>query len=136
MADSLKCLQFGIPLDPLPSQSGRDENVAHAPKRVHNLAQNEFDLAVKNALRYFPLNYHKLLESEFRSELTNFGHIYMYRFLPKFEIKAYPIDCYPAKCKEAASIMLMIMNNLDKEVAQFPQELVTYGGNGQVFSNW
>jgi urocanate hydratase len=32
--------------------------------------------------------------------------------------------------------MLMILNNLDPEVAQFPQELVTYGGNGQVFSNW
>lgn len=136
MADFLKCLQFGIPFDPLPSQNGRDENVAHAPKRVHNLAPNEFDLAVKNALRYFPLNYHKLLESEFRLELTNFGHIYMYRFMPKFEIKAYPIDFYPANCKEGASIMLMVMNNLDKEVAQFPQELVTYGGNGQVFSNW
>ncbi len=31
---------------------------------------------------------------------------------------------------------MMIMNNLDPEVAQFPEELVTYGGNGQVFSNW
>ena len=30
----------------------------------------------------------------------------------------------------------MILNNLDKAVAQYPQELVTYGGNGQVFSNW
>ena len=30
----------------------------------------------------------------------------------------------------------MIMNNLDHRVAQFPHELVTYGGNGQVFSNW
>ncbi|XP_042895553.1 urocanate hydratase isoform X2 [Parasteatoda tepidariorum] len=32
--------------------------------------------------------------------------------------------------------MLMIMNNLDPRVAQFPEELITYGGNGQVFSNW
>ena len=32
--------------------------------------------------------------------------------------------------------MHMIMNNLDDRVAQFPHELVTYGGNGQVFSNW
>lgn len=30
----------------------------------------------------------------------------------------------------------MIMNNLDHEVAQFPHELVTYGGNGSVFQNW
>ena len=26
----------------------------------------------------------------------------------------------------------MILNNLDSRVAQFPEELVTYGGNGQV----
>lgn len=32
--------------------------------------------------------------------------------------------------------MHMIMNNLDPRVAQFPQELITYGGNGQVFANW
>lgn len=50
--------------------------------------------------------------------------------------RAYPIDQYPARCKQAAAIMHMIMNNLDPKVAQFPQELVTYGGNGQVFSNW
>ena len=30
----------------------------------------------------------------------------------------------------------MLLNNLDPRVAQFPQELVTYGGNGQVLSNW
>jgi len=36
-----------------------------------------------------------------------------------------------AKC-----IQLMIMNNLDNRVAQFPHELITYGGNGAVFQNW
>ena len=36
----------------------------------------------------------------------------------------------------AAAIMLMIQNNLDPKVAQFPEELVTYGGNGSVFQNW
>lgn len=30
----------------------------------------------------------------------------------------------------------MILNNLDPAVAQFSQELITYGGNGAVFSNW
>ena len=50
--------------------------------------------------------------------------------------RAYPIDQYPTRTRQAASIMHMIMNNLDPHVAQFPQELVTYGGNGQVFSNW
>ena len=32
--------------------------------------------------------------------------------------------------------MLMIQNNLDYAVAQHPHELITYGGNGAVFSNW
>jgi len=32
--------------------------------------------------------------------------------------------------------MLMIQNNLDYAVAQHPHELITYGGNGGVFSNW
>jgi urocanate hydratase len=70
-------------------------------------------------------------------ELKNFGHIYMYRFRPThYPMKAYPIDYYPAKCKQAAAIMLMIQNNLDPKVAQYPHELITYGGNGSVFSNW
>ncbi|XP_016321326.1 urocanate hydratase-like [Sinocyclocheilus anshuiensis] len=60
----------------------------------------------------------------------------MYRFCPTLRMRAYPIDQYPCRTRQAASIMLMIMNNLDPAVAQFPQELVTYGGNGQVFSNW
>ncbi|KAA0201766.1 hypothetical protein HAZT_HAZT005800 [Hyalella azteca] len=45
-------------------------------------------------------------------------------------------QAYPCRTKQAAAVMLMIMNNLDPAVAQYPQELVTYGGNGQVFSNW
>ncbi len=91
---------------------------------------------MKNALRYFPSNVQLELIDEFQFELDNYGHIYMYRFQPEIEMRAYPIDDYPCKCKFAAGIMLMIMNNLDKRIAQFPDELVTYGGNGQVFSNW
>ena len=49
---------------------------------------------------------------------------------------AYPLDDIQAKTREGASIIHMILNNLDPKVAQFPEELVTYGGNGQVFSNW
>nr|DBA18497.1 TPA: hypothetical protein GDO54_016735 [Pyxicephalus adspersus] len=60
----------------------------------------------------------------------------MYRFCPNIQMRAYPISEYPCKSMKAAAIMHMIMNNLDPAVAQFPQELVTYGGNGQVFSNW
>lgn len=89
-----------------------------------------------NALRYFPKKYHAELAPEFAKELKDFGHIYMYRFLPDAELSAFPLDKIPAKTRHGAAIIHMILNNLDKKVAQFPQELVTYGGNGQVLSNW
>ena len=54
----------------------------------------------------------------------------------KYDMKARPIGNYPAKSTQAAAIMHMIQNNLDPAVAQFPAELVTYGGNGSAFSNW
>ncbi len=60
----------------------------------------------------------------------------MYRFMPTYEMRARPIDQYPVKSQQAAAIMLMIQNNLDPAVAQHPQELITYGGNGGVFQNW
>ena len=61
----------------------------------------------------------------------------MRRYRPvEYAMKAYPLDTYPAQCQQAASIMLMIQNNLDPAVAQFPHELITYGGNGSVFQNW
>lgn len=126
----------GIPLDPLPAPRPRDPSVPHAPVRVPKLTPEEKKLALKNALRYFPSSVQSELASEFAKELEDYGHIYMYRFRPLIPMKAYPIDQYPAKCKHAAAIMHMIMNNLDPQVAQFPHELVTYGGNGQVFSNW
>lgn len=133
----LATLSNGIPLEPLPPYRGRrDESIVHAPKRINRLDEEDRQLAVANALRYFPSKHHDTLRAEFEAELVEHGHIYMYRFVPTFALQAYPIDEYPAKCKEGAAIMLMIMNNLDKRVAQFPQELVTYGGNGQVFSNW
>ncbi|XP_067934324.1 urocanate hydratase-like [Watersipora subatra] len=133
----LKQLSFGIPVNPLPSKlQERNSSVPHAPVLTTNLSATEFKLAVKNALRYFPKETHEVLAVEFSRELHMYGHIYMYRFIPDFEMRAYPIESYPVKCKQAAAIMLMIMNNLDPKVAQFPHELVTYGGNGQVFSNW
>jgi urocanate hydratase len=60
----------------------------------------------------------------------------MHRFRPDYEMFARPISEYPCNDKKAACIMLMIQNNLDPAVAQYPHELVTYGGNGSVFQNW
>jgi len=132
----LKEICGGLPVDPLPSPRDRDDSVPHAPVRAVNLSDDERRLALQNALRYFPHTCHHVLAPEFADELRQYGHIYMYRFRPHIEMRAYPIDEYPAKMWQAAAIMLMIMNNLDPRVAQFPHELVTYGGNGQVFSNW
>lgn len=134
---ALNQLAFGLQLDPLPPQrKSRDQAVPHAPRRTPTLNENEKKQALKNALRYFPPLHHRTLAQEFAEELEEYGHIYMYRFIPAFEIKAYPIGEYSCKTIHAAAIMHMIMNNLDHKVAQFPHELVTYGGNGQVFSNW
>ena len=94
------------------------------------------NLHLENALRYFDKKFHKKLIPEFNSELLKYGRIYMHRFRPDYDMYARPINEYPHKSKEAASIMLMIQNNLDKRVAQHPHELITYGGNGAVFQNW
>ena len=125
----------GIPNE-LPQKQEFDHNINHAPKRKKILNPDEEKLALKNALRYFPSHLHKDLIEEFRDELHVYGRIYMYRFRPQYKIHARSIDAYPHQSKEAAAIMLMLSNNLDYAVAQHPHELITYGGNGSVFSNW
>ncbi len=126
----------GIPYE-LPPKVNLHDNVSHAPKRnINQLTLKEKKLAVKNALRYFPKSWHKELAEDFKEELETYGRIYMYRFRPNYEMKARPINEYPCHTKQAASIMLMIQNNLDYKIAKHPHELITYGGNGAVFQNW
>ena len=125
----------GLP-EVLPNKKPLDATVPHAPIRPQVLSETEKVLAVSNALRYFPKDWHRELADEFLTELENYGHIYMYRFRPDYDMYARPISEYDAKTPEAASMMLMIQNNLDPRVAQFPHELVTYGTNGSVFQNW
>ena len=127
---------LGIPNE-LPIQPGISDEVDHAPARRQILSSKEKKLALRNALRYFPENLHSQLAKEFVEELETYGRIWMMRYRPtEYTIHAYPLDAYPTKSQQAASIMLMIHNNLDKKVAQFPHELITYGGNGAVFQNW
>jgi len=126
----------GIPPE-LPPPAEMELEVDHAPSRRQILTEDEKILALRNALRYFPESWHGELASEFLDELNSHGRIYMYRFRPtEYEMKAHPLTAYPSRCKQAASIMAMIQNNLDPAVAQFPCELITYGGNGAVFQNW
>ncbi|MFP8891973.1 urocanate hydratase [Chryseobacterium sp. EZn1] len=128
-------IQQGIP-NQLPQPKPYETNINHAPKRKEILGEEEKKLALKNALRYFEPKFHAELIPEFKQELEDYGRIYMYRFRPDYEMKARPITDYPGKSEQAKAIMLMIQNNLDYAVAQHPHELITYGGNGAVFSNW
>lgn len=128
-------IQQGIPSE-LPQARPYPADANRAPKRKDILSVDEKQLAVRNALRYFPKEWHHELAQEFAQELKDFGRIYMYRFKPSYDMKARSVSDYPAKCQQAAAIMLMVDNNLDPAVAQHPEELITYGGNGAVFQNW
>lgn len=125
----------GIPTI-IPETQEYDVTINHAPKRKEVLSTDEKKLALKNALRYFPKEQHRVLAPEFAQEMKEYGRIYMLRFKPKHEMYARKIEDYPGKCLQAKAIMLMIQNNLDHAVAQHPDELITYGGNGAVFQNW
>jgi len=125
----------GIPSE-LPPKREYPEGINRAPKRKDILSKEEKKLAIRNALRYFPKEWHKELAKDFAQELKDYGRIYMYRFKPAYKMYARPISEYSAKSLHAAAIMVMIQNNLDPAVAQHPEELITYGGNGAVFQNW
>ncbi len=136
MTDDFRSLvAAGIPTT-LPDMPPDEPGINHAPPRRQVLTPQERQLALRNALRYFPASLHSALAPEFARELAVDGRIYMRRFRPRYRMHARPISAYPARCVEGAAIMLMITNNLDPAVAQHPHELVTYGGNGTVFQNW
>lgn len=135
LTDFQQAILKGIPND-LPPLRALDNTVSHAPKRKDILTEEEKKLAIRNALRYFPKEQHPILAPEFAAELKTYGRIYMHRFRPNYKMYARPIEEYPCQSQQAAAIMLMIQNNLDPAVAQHPHELITYGGNGGVFSNW
>ncbi|SES17189.1 urocanate hydratase [Pedobacter rhizosphaerae] len=125
----------GIPAT-LPEKKTYNPALNHAPVRKDILSPEEKKLAVRNALRYFPAKWHHVLAPDFLEELNTYGRIYMHRFKPDYAIYARPLSEYPYQSLHAGCIMLMIQNNLDPAVAQHPEELITYGGNGGVFQNW
>lgn len=113
-----------------------DSKIRRAPKRVVHLEDDEVVLALKNALRYIPEEFHHELAPEFLEELQNHGRIYGFRFRPKGNIYGKPIFEYEGKCTDAKAAQVMIDNNLDFDIALYPYELVTYGETGQVCQNW
>ena len=120
----------------LPAMPEFVEGIRRAPKREFTLSKNETEIALKNALRYIPEEWHEDLAPEFLDELLSYGRIYGYRFRPEGRIYGKPIDQYKGKSIEGKAFQVMIDNNLDFEVALYPYELVTYGETGQVCQNW
>lgn len=127
---------MNLTFDKLPVQPEFAAGIRRAPRRTVHLSQAEQDLAVQNALRYIPPQFHAQLRDEFYQELAEHGRIYGYRFRPAGNLVGKPIDQYPGKILEAKAIQVMIDNNLDFAVALYPYELVTYGETGQIFQNW
>jgi urocanate hydratase len=126
-----------IKLDgPLPPAPRFEPGIRRAPDRGFTLNRSETELALKNALRYIPEEWHRELAPEFMEELVSRGRIYGYRFRPEGRLRGRPIDEYEGKTVEGKAFQVMIDNNLDFEVALYPYELVTYGETGQVCQNW
>ena len=111
-------------------------DIRRAPKRTAKLSASDIRLALQNALRYVPNEFHEELAAEFLEELLTRGRIYGYRFRPEGQIRGKAIDEYPGQCIEGKAFQVMIDNNLDFATALYPYELVTYGETGQVCQNW
>ncbi|MBU1144383.1 MAG: urocanate hydratase [Firmicutes bacterium] len=120
----------------LPIYPNFEEGIRRAPKREFLLSKEETELALKNALRYIPKEWHETLMPEFLDELLTKGKIYGYRFRPNGRIYAKPISDYIGITLEGKAFQVMIDNNLDFEIALYPYELVTYGETGSVMQNW
>lgn len=119
-----------------PTKKPFQEGIRRAPKRAFVITPEETELALHNALRYIPEEWHEELAEEFLEELLTKGRIYGYRFRPEGRIYGKPIDEYPGQTIEGKAFQVMIDNNLDFEIALYPYELVTYGETGRVMQNW
>ena len=76
MSDFRSQIAEGIP-SRLPEAKPYDKSVNHAPRRKDILSPDEKKLALRNALRYFPVQLHETLAPEFAAELRDYGRIYM-----------------------------------------------------------
>ncbi|MBW2678858.1 MAG: urocanate hydratase, partial [Deltaproteobacteria bacterium] len=112
------------------------KGIRRAPDRGFRLTSSQTETALKNALRYIPVELHAALALEFLNELTTRGRVYGYRYRPAEAIKAKPVHEYKGRCLAGKAFQVMIDNNLDFDVALYPYELVTYGETGSVCQNW
>lgn len=120
----------------LPEKKSFEQGIRRAPDRGFRLSKDQTKIALRNALRYIPEEFHEELIPEFLEELTTRGRIYGYRFRPEGRIYGKPIDEYKGNCLAGKAFQVMIDNNLDFDVALYPYELVTYGETGSVCHDW
>ncbi|MDL2256962.1 urocanate hydratase [Bacteroidales bacterium OttesenSCG-928-I14] len=120
----------------LPDYPSFVSGIRRAPDRGFSLTEAQTEIALKNALRYIPTEWHDVLAPEFMEELKTRGRIYGYRFRPEGDLNAKSIDEYKGRCIEGKAFQVMIDNNLCFDIALYPYELVTYGETGQVCQNW
>lgn len=125
-----------VEISNLPEKKSFEQGIRRAPDRGFRLSKDQTKIALRNALRYIPEEYHEELIPEFLEELTTRGRIYGYRFRPEGRIYGKPIDEYKGNCLAGKAFQVMIDNNLDFEVALYPYELVTYGETGSVCHDW
>ena len=127
---------FQMELTELPEQPSFEPGIRRAPSRGFDLSRRDAAIALRNALRYVPVEHHGVVAPEFLRELVATGRIYGYRYRPAGRIVGHPIEHYRGRILEARAMQVMIDNNLDFDVALYPYELVTYGESGQVCQNW
>ncbi|MFR8506667.1 MAG: urocanate hydratase [Peptoniphilus sp.] len=125
-----------VEISNLPEKKSFEQGIRRAPDRGFRLSKDQTKIALRNALRYIPEEYHEELIPEFLEELTTRGRIYGYRFRPEGRIYGKPIDEYKGNCLAGKAFQVMIDNNLDFDVALYPYELVTYGETGSVCHDW
>lgn len=125
-----------VRIDNLPEKKSFEPGIRRAPDRGFRLSKDQTKIALRNALRYIPEEYHEELIPEFLEELTTRGRIYGYRFRPEGRIYGKPVDEYKGNCLAGKAFQVMIDNNLDFDVALYPYELVTYGETGSVCHDW
>jgi urocanate hydratase len=127
---------IALDMERLPPMPVFEPGIRRAPRREADMSPAQERLALRNALRYIPPEWHEIMAPEFLAELRERGRIYGYRFRPEGRLRGLPIDSYPGRCIEGKAFRVMIDNNLDFDVALYPYELVTYGETGQVCQNW
>lgn len=102
-----------------------DKSLPHAPKRLTRLNPDETKLAIKNALKYFDVKLHSILQPICEYELETYGHIYFFHLLPPQHIWAIPYNDIPGKTMEGKAMTHMILNNLNPDVTNIlPLQLI------------